>query len=105
MTDGAAGVAVVRGVVHFRIVERRLKNSGGKVDVVHLRIEVGVNSGGRDVPLAMIDGLANLIDIAAGFELVSALDIARKIITNDIHGTVIAPLIRIANFRSEERRV
>src|SRR5258708_15991236 len=66
VADGAGGVAVVGGVVHFRIVERGLKHSGGEVDVVHLRIEIGVDRGGGDVPLAVIHRLANFVDVAAG---------------------------------------
>src|ERR1700741_4038551 len=54
VADGAAGVAVVGGVVHLGVIQRRLKDTGGEVDVVHLRIVVGVYRGGRDVPLAAI---------------------------------------------------
>src|SRR5258708_29860919 len=93
VADGAGGVAVVGSVVHFRIVERGLKHSGGKVDVVHLRIEIGVDRGGGDVPLAVIHRLANFVDVAAGFELVGALDVTGKVVANNIYGTVVAPLV------------
>src|SRR5216683_1301115 len=43
VADGGAGVAVVGGVVDAGVVEGRLEDSGGKVDVVHLRVVVGVD--------------------------------------------------------------
>ena len=69
VSDGAAGVAVVGGVVRLGIEERRLQNAGGEVDVVHLRIVVGVDGGRSHAPLAAVHGLADLGQLAVEFEL------------------------------------
>ena len=105
VADGAAGVAVVGSVVHFRIVERRLQHAGREVDVVHLRIEVSVNGGSGDVPFAVVDGLADLVDVAAALELVGALDVAGEIIAHNLHRTVVAPLVGIADLVADARQL
>ncbi len=46
----------------------------------------------------MIHRLANFVDVAAGFELVGALDVTSKVVANSIYGTVVAPLVGIADF-------
>ena len=43
VADSRAGVAVVGRVVLFGVVERGLEDAGGKVDVVHLGVVVGVD--------------------------------------------------------------
>ena len=83
VADGAAGVAVVGSIVDLGVVERRLQHAGGKVDVVHLRVVVGVDRGRRDVPLAVIDGLADLGDVAAALEFRGALHVAEEIVARD----------------------
>jgi hypothetical protein len=60
VADGGAGVAVVGRVVHLRVEERRLQDAGGEVDVVDLRVVVRVHRGRGHVPLAAVDGLADL---------------------------------------------
>ncbi len=82
VADGAAGVAVVGGVVHLRIVEWRLQHTGREVDVVHLRIEVGVHGRSGDVPLAVVDGFADFVDVAAALELMGAFDVAGEIVAS-----------------------
>src|SRR6266404_4305868 len=98
VADGAAGVAVIWRVVDFGIVKRGLENSGGKIDVVHLRIVVGVNGGGRDLPLAVIDWLADFADVAAGFKSGGALNVAEKIGFHNFYRAIVAPAVRVANF-------
>ena len=46
VSDGAAGVSVVRCIVCFAVVNWRLQNPCREVDVVHLRVVVGVHRGG-----------------------------------------------------------
>ena len=67
--DRPSGVAVVRGIVHLGVIKWWLQNSGGKVDIVQLRVIVGVDGRRRDLPFAVINGLADLGDIASFFKL------------------------------------
>ncbi len=76
VADGGAGVAVVGRVVHFRIEERRLQDAGGEIDVVHLRVVVGVDGGRGHLPLGAVDGLADLRQLAAVFKRGGAFDVA-----------------------------
>ena len=55
-----------------RVEERRLQDAGGEVDVVHLRIVVGVDRGRRHVPLLAVHRLADLVQLAVELELVLA---------------------------------
>src|SRR3954452_6605326 len=59
-----AGVAVVRRVVHLWIVKRRLQHAGREVDVVHLRVVVRIDGRRRHAPLAPVDRLPDLVEIA-----------------------------------------
>src|ERR1700733_5611330 len=68
VADGSAGVAVVGGVVGTGIVKGRLQYSSGKVDVVHLRVEVGIDGGRRHAPFVAVDGLADLRPSARDLE-------------------------------------
>ena len=97
VADGGAGVAVVGRVVHFGIVQRRLQDTGGEVDVVHLRVVIGVDGGGRHLPLGMVHGLADFGQLALGFEDRGALHVGEEIAADDIDGAVVAPLFGIAD--------
>ena len=46
VADDCADGAEVDGLVELAVVERRLQNTGGEVDVVLLRIVIGVHGGG-----------------------------------------------------------
>ena len=98
VADGRAGVAVIRRIVHLRIEQRRLQDAGRKVDVVHLRIVIGIHRGRRHLPLAAIHRLANFRQFALGFEQRGALHVAKIIVARDIDGTVVAPFVRISDF-------
>ena len=97
VADGGAGVAVVGRVVHLRIVERRLQHAGRKIDVVHLRVVVGVDRGRRHPPLAAIYRLADLGELAAVFEEIATRGVARIVVRRDDDGTVVAPLVRVTD--------
>ncbi len=68
VSNGGAGVAVIGRIVGFRIEQRRLQDAGGEIDVVDLRIVVGVDSGRRHVPFAAVHGLADLRDLTVEFK-------------------------------------
>ena len=83
VADGRAHVAVIRGVIFLVAEEGRLKISGGEVDVVLLRTVVGVDGGRRHVPLALVDGLADLGEVAIEVEHAHALLVAERIAAHD----------------------
>ncbi len=85
MANGTAGIAIVRSVVHPGVIERRLENARGEVDVVHLRIEVGIHGGRRHAPFSMVHRLADLVEVAMALELAGALNIAQVIAARDLH--------------------
>ena len=98
MTDGGASVPVVGRVVHFGIVKRRLQNARGKIDVVHLRVVIGVDGGRRHLPLAAVHRFPDFGQLALGFEDGGARDIGQKIAADHVDRAVIAPFIGIADF-------
>ena len=97
VADGASGIAVVRRGIGFRIKQRRLQHAGGEIDVIHLRIVVGVHGRRSHVPLTVIHGLANLRQLPVEFEHPSPQHIAHLIDTNDFELAVVAPLVGISN--------
>ena len=97
VSDGGASVAVVGRGVELRIIERRLQDSGREVDVVHLRIVVGVDGDGRHHPLVPVDGLTDLLDVARGLKLGKAQNVASEVTTLNLHAGVVAPLIRVSD--------
>ena len=81
VADGAAGVAVVRRVVHLRIEERRLQHAGREVDVVHLRVVVGVHGRRRHAPFAAVDAACRSWPAArCDSNVGGALDVAEEIV-------------------------
>ena len=72
VADDGADVAVVDGVVLGAVVEGRLQDSGGEVDVVHAGVVVGVDGGRGHLPLLLVDGLADLVELAVVLEGVGA---------------------------------
>jgi hypothetical protein len=91
VADRAAGVAVVRRVVHPRVVERGLQHARRKIDRVHLRVEISVDGRRRHPPLGAIERLADLVELAPRLEAIAALDIARVIARPHFVRAVIAP--------------
>ena len=86
MSDDRANAAVVDRVVGLRIEERGLQNRSRKHDLVHLRIVIGVDRLRRHLPLAPIDGLAELADFVAIIEARRAHDVPHEIVAHDLQG-------------------
>ena len=97
MTDGAAGIAVVRGIVHARVIQRRLQHSGWKVDVIHLRVVVGVHRLRRHLPLGSVERLADLVELPVRFKGDGMHCILEIVAARNRDAAVVAPAIRIAN--------
>src|SRR5207245_5744983 len=98
VTDGATGVAVVWRVVQLGIVQRSLQNARGKIDVVHLRIVVGVYGGRRDFPFAVVYGLTDLGDLPAVLKRGGLLHVCKKFVAYNFHRAVVPPPVGIADF-------
>ena len=98
MADDAAGIAVIHRVVHVVVIVGRLKNSGGKVDVVHLRVVVGVYGWRGHAPFTTVDRLPNLADLSMRFELSAANKVTQSIAACDLVVAVVAPLVGVADF-------
>src|ERR1039458_7274047 len=97
MTDGTAGIAVVWGVIHRRIVQRRLQYTGGKICFVHLWVEVGLYGRRRHTPFRTIERLADLSELASRLELRGTHDVAIEIVALYGDCAVVAPAVRIAD--------
>ena len=95
--------AEVNGLVELAVVERRLQNAGGEVDVVHLRIVIGVYGGRRHVPFFLVDRLADLCDLPLELERVRPERIADRVTLLDIQTRVVAPLLRESRSCSRSR--
>src|SRR6476620_8051155 len=85
VANGAASVAVVGSVVHLCVVERGLQDSGGKVNVVHLRIVVRVDGRRRDQPFAAVHGDADVVQLPPRFKDGGVANIPREIVRLDDH--------------------
>ena len=59
----------VHGIVHRFIEERRLQNARGEVDIVHLRIVIGVNGRRRHRPFQPVHGLPDFGELPMKLEL------------------------------------
>ena len=69
--------AVIHGVIHGHVEERRLQNAGGKNDLVLLRIEIGVDRLRRHVPFGAVHRLADAGDFAVRLKGGRAADVAQ----------------------------
>ena len=79
------------------VEEGRLQNAGGEIDVVHLRIVIGVDRGRRHVPFLAVHGLADLVQLALELELVGAETVAHGVVALDHDAGIVAPVVRIAD--------
>src|SRR5215469_13366252 len=90
MTDRATSVPIVRSIVEFGVIERWLQHAGWKVDVVFLWVVVGVHRRWRHVPLAVIDRLSDLGDVAAMLKHGGVLQVSKEVIRCDLDRAVVA---------------
>ena len=97
VADGGAGVAVVGRVVELRVVERRLQHAGREVDVVHLRVEVGVDGRRRHAPLVRSTGLPSLFHSRASSKRDARIDVAEVVVRLDLERGVVAPRVGVAD--------
>ena len=97
VADDRADASEVGGVVGAVVVIRGLQDTGGKVDVVHLRIVVGVDRGRGHQPLAAIDRSADLAEAAGDLEGPRAGHVPGQIVARDSDAAVVAPGVRVAD--------
>src|SRR5437773_729354 len=97
VANGPARIAVIRSVVELGVIERRLQHAGREVDVIHLRVVVGVDRRWRHAPLSPIYGLTDFVYVAVRFKLSCVFYVAEKVIARDLDRAVIAPFIRISD--------
>src|SRR5208283_5976763 len=71
--------------------------SGGEVDVVHAVVVVGVDGGRSHAPLQMVDGLADLVELAVVLEGVGAHLVSGGVVGRDDEFGVVAPLVGVAD--------
>ena len=68
MSDRRARVPIIRSVIQLYVVQRCLQHSSRKVDVVHLRVEVGIHRRWCHPPLVQVDRLPQLVPFARVFK-------------------------------------
>ena len=105
VADRPAGIAIVRRIIERRIVERRLQDSCRKIDVVHLRVEIGVDGRRRHVPLVAIDRPTDLGQLAIEFESSRASHVADKIAGINAHHRVVTPMLGIADLVADRAQL
>src|ERR1043166_10285541 len=54
-----------------------------KIDVVHLRIVVGVHGGRRHEPFEPVNGLADFVELPLEFERIGAESVTHRVVTLD----------------------
>ena len=81
--DGADAAIVDRGI-GVRIEERRLQDRGGKHDLVHHRVGVGVDLHRGHAPLGPVDRLIELVKPALPFEAVRGHHVGDEIVAVDL---------------------
>src|ERR1700733_15690732 len=89
---------IVDGVVLGGIEERRLQNSGWKVDGVGLGILVGIDRRRGHSPLGPVERLTNLLELAIHFKCRGTLHVAQMIVRLDFQSRIVAPVVGISDF-------
>src|SRR5439155_4472658 len=79
------------------VEERRLKNSGGEVDRIGLRIFVSIHGWRCHAPKIAVGRLTSLRETPLDLEFRRAFDITKKIISLDLHRGIISPVVGIAD--------
>src|SRR5258706_910851 len=72
MPDHRADRAEIDRVVHAVVIKRRLQNSGGEIDVVLLRIVIGVYGGLAHLPIHLVQRLADCRELPGRLEQAGA---------------------------------
>ncbi|MNI44594.1 hypothetical protein D3C73_989750 [compost metagenome] len=97
VADHRADRTVVHCVVGGTVEERRLQDRRREHQAVFQRHVHRIDGLRQHRPLAVVDRLAQLGDVALVLEQFGALCIAQRIITADLQAAVVAPLVRIAH--------
>ena len=93
-TDGAE----VGGIVGLDIKEGRLQDGSGEADLVGRGVVVGIHRLRRHAPLVTVNGLAHLVQIAAGLIQAGSLDVVIQALAR-VNGqaAVVTPLVGITD--------
>src|SRR5207302_7822448 len=91
MANDSANVTVVHGVIHLLVEKRRLQNTGRKIDVVHLRVVVGIDGGRGNLPFSAIDRLANFVQLPVKLKRDRSLHVPERVIPPNGNRAVVAP--------------
>ena len=75
-----------------------MQNSSREIDVVFLRVVIGVDGGRSHVPFIAIDGLADFRQPAVKLKPGGAFRVADVVAANDLQRAVVAPFVGIADF-------
>ncbi len=97
VADHCADGAVVHRVVGSTVEERRLQDRGREHQAVLQRHVHRVDGLRQHRPLAVVDRLAQLGDVALVLEQFGALRIAQRVITADLQAGVITPLFGVTH--------
>ncbi len=97
VSNDGADAAEVNSIVEFVVVERRLQNSGGEVDVVFQRIVVSVDRGWSHPPFRLVHVFADLAELTPEFKGISALLVPESVPTDNFDQAVVTVLVGIAN--------
>ena len=101
VTDDRADGAVVHGVVRFHVEEGRLQDGCRKNDFIQRRAVISVDRLRCHTPLGTVDGSTLAFHVAIEIGHGHTFEIAEQIVRPDLDRRVIAPRIRIADFRRE----
>src|SRR5258708_7344617 len=77
--DSRANAANIHRVVGMIVIERRLQDSGGEVDVVLLWTVIRVHRGWSHAPFSLVGRLPNLRNVALIFKVSRTGDIANEV--------------------------
>ena len=104
VADHRAGAAEVHRGVRLRVVERRLQDAGGEVDVVLERVVVRVDRRRRHAPTRSCrPACRSCSGCALELERVRALRVAERVAAHDAQRAVVAPLVGIADLVRRSR--
>src|SRR5437660_12666156 len=92
VADDGSGSAVVKRHVTAGVEERRLEDTGRKIDAVVLRAVEGVDCGSGHAPFGLVGRLADSGDALVVGDLGAAHGVTVEIVAGDGELAVIAPL-------------
>ena len=101
VADDDADAAEVDGGIFAEIIEGRLQDTGGEVDVVLRGVVVGVDGGRCHAPLFFVDGLADFVEFVVELEFGRSVEVFDEVDAGDLELRVVAPLVRVADFLAE----